>query len=151
MWDDEAPPAEQANAMTALSLLTNSAFRPELLARVAEEVEGVQNAILEATQSRSDMVERVVRHTLSGGGKRLRPAFVMLAARAIENTVNVVAVGQGGERYVGHSLVADARGSIVDEAHSGPVTLRATLDDADVARVREINPSLANRRIRSTS
>lgn len=69
--------------MTALSLLTHPTFKPELLARVAEEVEGVQNAILEATESESDMVERVVRHTLSGGGKRLRPAFVMLAARAI--------------------------------------------------------------------
>ena len=70
--------------MTALSLLSQPAFRSELLARVSAEVEGVQNAILEATESRSDMVERVVRHTLSGGGKRLRPAFVMLAARAID-------------------------------------------------------------------
>ncbi len=69
---------------TPLSLLTHPAFRPDLLARVSHEVEGVQNAILEATESRSPLVERVVRHTLAGGGKRLRPAFVWLSARAID-------------------------------------------------------------------
>lgn len=77
---------------TPLSLLSNpalraTALRPDLLARVGREVEGVQNAILEATESRSPLVERVVRHTLAGGGKRLRPAFVFLAARALDPSV----------------------------------------------------------------
>jgi len=73
----------------------------------------------------------------------------LLRARAIENTVPVIAVGQCGEQYVGHSLVIDARGSIVDEAGSDPAILRAELDFAEVGRVRGENPSLANRRIRS--
>ncbi|MBC7597090.1 MAG: carbon-nitrogen hydrolase family protein [Kineosporiaceae bacterium] len=73
----------------------------------------------------------------------------LLRARAIENTVPVIAVGQCGEHYVGHSLVIDARGSIVEEAGAVPATLRAELDFAEVERVRAENPSLTNRRIRS--
>ncbi|MGZ8771141.1 MAG: nitrilase-related carbon-nitrogen hydrolase, partial [Aeromicrobium sp.] len=68
---------------------------------------------------------------------------------AIENTVPVIAVGQCGEHYVGHSLVIDARGSIVDEAGSDPAILRTELVFADVERARGENPSLVNRRIRS--
>lgn len=75
----------------------------------------------------------------------------LLAARAIENTVPVLAVGQCGAQYVGHSLVVDARGSIVAEADDQPVTLRGAIDFADLGRVRQENPSLANRRMRSGS
>ncbi|MCW2830443.1 MAG: hydrolase [Aeromicrobium sp.] len=75
----------------------------------------------------------------------------LLAARAVENTVHVVAAAQGGDRYTGHSLVADVWGSIVGEADSAPAIVRATLEADDVARARDVNPSLANRRIRHTS
>jgi predicted amidohydrolase len=73
----------------------------------------------------------------------------LLAARAIENTVHVVAAAQGGDRYTGHSLVVDPWGSIVGEADLAPDIIRATLDGEVLARAREINPSLANRRIRT--
>ena len=73
----------------------------------------------------------------------------LLRARAIENTVPVIAVGQCGEHYAGHSMVIDARGSIVEEAGSVRATLHAELDFAEVERVRADNPSLTNRRIRS--
>jgi predicted amidohydrolase len=74
----------------------------------------------------------------------------LLAARAIENTVYVVAAAQGGERYTGHSLVVDPWGSIVGEADVPPEIIRATLEPEVVARARETNPSLANRRILSS-
>ena len=74
-----------------------------------------------------------------------------VAARAIENTVYVVAAAQGGDRYTGHSLVVDPRGSIVGEADLPPEIIRVTLEPEVVARAREINPSLANRRIRTNS
>jgi predicted amidohydrolase len=74
----------------------------------------------------------------------------LLAARAIENTVHVVAAGQGGDRYTGHSLVADPWGSIVVEAQVTPQIVTASLDPEDVARARTINPSLVNRRIRQS-
>ncbi len=71
----------------------------------------------------------------------------LLAARAIENTVHVVAAAQGGDRYTGHSAAIDPWGSIVVEAESDPTIIRATLEAEDVTRAREVNPSLANRRI----
>jgi predicted amidohydrolase len=75
----------------------------------------------------------------------------LLGARAIENTVHVVAAAQGGDRYTGHSLVVDPWGSIVVEAESDPALLRATTRHDDVVRAREVNPSLANRRIHRRS
>ncbi|MGZ5368819.1 MAG: carbon-nitrogen hydrolase family protein [Aeromicrobium sp.] len=83
------------------------------------------------------------------GSIKLDHWTTLLRARAIENTVPVIAVGQCGEHYVGHSLVIDARGSIVDEAGSDPAILRTELVFADVERARGENPSLVNRRIRS--
>lgn len=72
----------------------------------------------------------------------------LVAARAIENTVAVVAAAQGGDRYTGHSMVVDALGAVLAEAGDGAdETLRASLDGADIAAARRTNPSLANRRI----
>ncbi|NRQ49108.1 carbon-nitrogen hydrolase family protein [Aeromicrobium stalagmiti] len=85
------------------------------------------------------------------GDHKLDHWRTLLAARAIENTVHVAACAQGGDRYTGHSLVADPWGSIVDEADSAATIIRTTLDVADVARARDVNPSLTNRRIRHTS
>jgi predicted amidohydrolase len=85
------------------------------------------------------------------GERKLDHWRTLLAARAIENTVYVVAAGQGGDRYTGHSLVVDPWGSIVGEADSAPAIIRATLDPEVLAHAREINPSLANRRMRHIS
>ena len=85
------------------------------------------------------------------GDRKLDHWRTLLAARAIENTVYVLAAAQGGDRYTGHSLVVDPWGSIVGEADSTPEIVHATLDAELVARAREINPSLANRRIRTKS
>ena len=70
----------------------------------------------------------------------------LVRARAIENTVYVVATGQPGPRYTGHSLVVDPLGDVLVEAGEGPEVLTATLDPARVAEARRTNPSLANRR-----
>ncbi len=80
------------------------------------------------------------------GEHKLHHWRTLLAARAIENTVAVVAAAQGGERYTGHSVIVDAWGSIVAEAGDDDGLLEADLDPADIARAREVNPSLANRR-----
>jgi deaminated glutathione amidase len=70
----------------------------------------------------------------------------LVRARAIENTTYVVAVGQPGPRYTGHSLVVDPLGDVVVEAEDDPCVLTATLDTAVLAEARRTNPSLANRR-----
>jgi predicted amidohydrolase len=81
------------------------------------------------------------------GERKLDHWRTLLAARAIENTVHVVAAAQGGDRYTGHSLVVDPWGSIVVEAESTPALLRATVEANDIEAARDENPSLANRRL----
>ena len=71
----------------------------------------------------------------------------LVRARAIENTVYVVAAAQPGPRYTGHSLVVDPLGDVLAEAGDGEEAITATLDPEVVARARETNPSLANRRM----
>jgi predicted amidohydrolase len=83
---------------------------------------------------------------VAGDGK-LHHWRTLLTARAIENTVAVVAAAQGGERYTGHSLIIRADGSRVEEASEGDAVLRADLTADDIAQIRDVNPSLQNRRM----
>lgn len=55
---------------------------PALLEQIREEVERVEAELAEQVTSCVRLVDHVGRHTLTAGGKRLRPAFVSLAARA---------------------------------------------------------------------
>jgi predicted amidohydrolase len=71
----------------------------------------------------------------------------LVRARAIENTVFVVAAGQPGPRYTGHSMVVDPFGEVLAEAGETPAVLRATLDRELLVEARRTNPSLANRRL----
>jgi predicted amidohydrolase len=71
----------------------------------------------------------------------------LVAARAIENTVIVVAAAQNGEHYCGHSMIVDAAGSMVEEAGGGDAVLRADLTATAISDVRDANPSLLNRRM----
>ena len=71
----------------------------------------------------------------------------LVRARAIENTVYVVAVGQPGPRYTGHSMVVDPLGDVLAEAGEDEETLAVTLVREVLAQARETNPSLANRRL----
>ena len=71
----------------------------------------------------------------------------LVRARAIENTVYVVAAAQPGPRYSGHSLVVDPLGDVLAEAEDGPALLRATLTREGLEEARATNPSLANRRM----
>ena len=68
-------------------------------------------------------------------------------ARAIENTVYVVAAGQPGPRYTGHSLVVDPLGDVLAEAGTEPAVLTAELGRAGLEAARRTNPSLTNRRL----
>ena len=71
----------------------------------------------------------------------------LLRARAIENTVYVVAVGQPGPHYSGHSMVVDPLGDVLVEAGAEAAVLTATLSRTALDEARRINPSLANRRL----
>lgn len=71
----------------------------------------------------------------------------LVKARAIENTVDVVAPAQCGDRYTGHSMVVSAAGSVLAEADDDPEIFTVTLSRSDREQARRRNPSLANRRM----
>ncbi|WP_114423456.1 carbon-nitrogen hydrolase family protein [Nocardioides houyundeii] len=70
----------------------------------------------------------------------------LLRARAIENTVYVVGVGQPGPRYTGHSSVVSPLGDVVCEAGPDAEVLHAVLERSEIQAARSVNPSLSNRR-----
>jgi deaminated glutathione amidase len=80
------------------------------------------------------------------GDRKVDHWRTLVRARAIENTTYVVAVGQPGPRYSGHSMVVDPLGDVVVEAGDGPDIVTATLDPQVLVHARRTNPSLANRR-----
>ena len=71
----------------------------------------------------------------------------LLRARAIENTVYVVAAAQPAPRYTGHSMVVDPLGDVLAEAGDDDEVIRAVLDREVLENARRTNPSLANRRL----
>ena len=67
---------------TALNVLSKGRVDPDLLSQISEEVALVEEELVLQVRSSVDLVEKIGKHTLSAGGKRLRPAFVTLAAKA---------------------------------------------------------------------
>lgn len=89
------------------------------------------------------------------GPRKVEHWRTLLLARAIENTVFVVAAGQPAPRYTGHSMVIDPTGDVLAEAGAGSADLPAGESEVASAvlrrdvldEVRRTNPSLANRRL----
>jgi predicted amidohydrolase len=81
------------------------------------------------------------------GDRKVDHWRTLVRARAIENTVHVVAVGQPVPRYCGHSMVVDPLGDVLVEAGPDEAVLDAVLDRAVLEEARRTNPSLANRRL----
>jgi deaminated glutathione amidase len=75
----------------------------------------------------------------------------LLRARAIENSAFVIAAGQVGKAEPhyeswGHSMLVDPWGRVLGEVADGEGHVCADLDLAELNRIRETLPSLANRR-----
>ena len=82
------------------------------------------------------------------GERKVEHWRTLLRARAIENTVWVIGVGQPGPRYSGHSIVVAPDGDVVVEVgDEDDVVLDAVIDRAAVSGVRRTNSSLVNRRM----
>ena len=71
---------------------------------------------------------------------------LMLAARAVENTVYVVGAGECGPRNIGHSMVVDPLGVVGTRLAEEPGLLLAELTAERIADARRRLPVLANRR-----
>src|SRR4051794_7878425 len=85
------------------------------------------------------------------GPRKVEHWRTLARARAIENTVFVVAAAQPGPRYSGHSMVVDPAGEVLVEAGMDDEVLRASLDRTVLDEARATNPSLANRRLPSAA
>jgi deaminated glutathione amidase len=81
------------------------------------------------------------------GPRKVYHWTTLLRARAIENTVFVVGVGQPAPRSSGHSMVIDPLGDVLVEGGDDAGILTAEIDLGAVAEARRTNPSLANRRL----
>ena len=82
------------------------------------------------------------------GPRKVDHWTTLARARAIENTAYVVAVGQPGPRYSGHSIVVDPLGEVLAEAGEKPESLTVDARPGRRSRTaRRTNPSLANRRL----
>jgi octaprenyl-diphosphate synthase len=62
--------------------LADGQIDPDLLEHLATEVTAVEEELMRQTDSSVGLVERVGKHILRAGGKRIRPAFVSLCAEA---------------------------------------------------------------------
>jgi deaminated glutathione amidase len=70
----------------------------------------------------------------------------LVTARALENTVYVVASGECGPRNIGQSIVVDPLGVAIAQAGEEPTVLSAALSAERLSSAREQLPVLANRR-----
>ena len=76
---------------------------------------------------------------------------ILLRARAVENSAFVIAAGQVGKAEPhyeswGHSMLVDPWGRVLAAVEDGEGHACADLDLAELRRIRESLPSLANRR-----
>ena len=93
-----------------------------LLAPIAPHMKDVDAALRDITQSRAPYVEGLVEHVRGFGGKRLRPALVILAGRAVDSG----AVGQVHARV----------GAVVELIHTATLVHDDILDGALIRRNR---------------
>ncbi|MBU9477045.1 deaminated glutathione amidase [Burkholderia multivorans] len=71
---------------------------------------------------------------------------VLVAARALDNTVYIAASGECGERNIGNSMVVDPLGVVIVRAAEVPTLLFAEIDPQRLAHARTALPVLKNRR-----
>jgi deaminated glutathione amidase len=80
------------------------------------------------------------------GDRKVDHWLTLLRARAIENTVHVVGVGQPAPRYTGHSAAFSPLGDVLVQTGPDAGRVEVVLTREALEEARRINPSLANRR-----
>ena len=97
-------------------------FAPSELTRIFEpiqdELEAVEEAYTRHVQSRVELIPEIGRYIQSSGGKRVRPAVLLMAARL---------AGYSGEQSVNYA-------SVVEFIHTATLVHDDIIDDADLRR-----------------
>jgi len=105
------PAAQKPSAAALLQL-----FEP-----IREDLKEVETAFARHVQSTVSVIPAISRYVQDGGGKRIRPAVLLMAARM---------AGTGGERAVLHA-------SVVEFIHTATLVHDDIIDEADVRRGRD--------------
>lgn len=149
----------------ALAKLSERLRHVSLLDAVGADVALVERELTELVRSRVRIVDEVSRHTLDAGGKRLRPAFVLLAARAVGREVDEARARRLGACLELIHMATLIHDDVIDEAAtrrgrqtaarifgntagilSGDVLLARAMtvlaDDGDLAIIRTVSRSV---------
>lgn len=70
----------------------------------------------------------------------------LVSARALDNTVYVIASGEAGQTCIGRSMIVDPHGIPLVQALAGPEMITATITQSRLAEARHSLPVLENRR-----
>ena len=127
---DEVPPLVEIAGFRIGTMTCYDLRFPELARRLAAD--GADAFVLPAAWVKGPLKERHWE--------------VLAAARALENTCWMVAVGECSERDIGCSRVIDPLGVVTAGAGEGPALVFAELDLDRVAYARKVLPALTNRR-----
>ncbi len=91
---------------------------PDLMLAIADDIQAVEFLITQELESEELVVTELARHTFGGGGKRLRPAMVSLAARAVGKpyqSTRVIRAGASMEMIHMATLIHD---DVIDESRT---------------------------------
>src|SRR5436305_13497988 len=75
----------------------------EIFSIIQEDLLGVERELFQQADAASSSVSVVVKHLFESGGKRVRPALLLLAARLIKNDLNYAAICMGAVMEMLHS------------------------------------------------
>jgi octaprenyl-diphosphate synthase len=112
------PPPLPAGEVTGISGLMSLA---EVRALVSDDLARLDRCIVRSLDSEVALVNQVARYIVAGGGKRIRPLLVVLAARAC---------GYGGGRHV-------EAAAIVEFIHTATLLHDDVVDGSDLRRGRD--------------
>ena len=106
--------------MTPRTLTGQTAYAERLIDLIAPKLELVEEELRRNFRSKISTIQDVGEHILGGGGKRLRPALLLLVSRML--------------RYEGHRDVI--YGAVVEFIHTATLVHDDIIDEADVRRGR---------------
>ena len=106
--------------MTPRTLNGQAAYAERLIDLIAPKLELVEEELRQNFRSKISTIQDVGEHILGGGGKRLRPALLLLVSRML--------------RYEGHRDVI--YGAVVEFIHTATLVHDDIIDEADVRRGR---------------
>lgn len=109
---------------------------PAIQALVAQDMAAVDALIRARLGSDVVLVNQVAEHIVAGGGKRLRPMLLLLAARALAGAQQADS-GQTGATQTGAGAEAHQLAAVVEFIHTATLLHDDVVDESDLRRGRK--------------